>query len=274
MIEIQNLGEYLELDEKGHLIRKAELGQIQLRWRPLIDEVVEFYRSQFQENLLSVYIRGSVAKGAAVDGISDLDSFCITSRPVDPSPEAVERFRKYVSERYAFTNGVELTGSSVDRLDQLHSPKKRNIWQELVKTQSVCVWGEDLSEKIAPFELKDMVAHSYWIEREITALPSKFQGDPTPKDSPEQVCTWIMKRIIRVGFEIVMLRENRWTRDLFPCFESFSRYYPEKKVLMQEALSLALNPSRDPEVTIQLVDRFRPWLFEEIGKHVPYDEGK
>lgn len=271
-VEVRNLGSCLEVGRDGFLEKNVSKDLIQPRWRPLVEKVIEFYRSEAGENLLSVYVRGSVAKGSAVEFVSDLDSFCITKQKFRPSDEACGRFRKLVQEEFPFCNGVELTGSSLELLEVLIAPKKRNIWQELIKTQSVCVFGKDLADQIQAFELKDMVAHSYWIEREIETLPSKMRAAMAPNDSDdsvEQLCTWIMKRVVRVGFEIVMLRENKWTRDLYPCFESFSRYYPEKKSVMLKAVHLALNPSAKSEDTLELIDEFRPWLFEEIKTNVP-----
>ncbi|MEZ4103650.1 MAG: hypothetical protein R3B55_03850 [Candidatus Paceibacterota bacterium] len=40
-----------------------------------MDDVVEVYKKHFGDKLINVYVRGSVVKGQAVEGVSDLNSF-------------------------------------------------------------------------------------------------------------------------------------------------------------------------------------------------------
>jgi len=51
-----------------------------------------------------------------------------------------------------------------------------------------------------------------------------------------------MKWLLRVGFELVMERDHSYTRDLYPCWEQFSHYYPARREQMWDVLGWALNP--------------------------------
>jgi len=51
------------------------------------------------------------------------------------------------------------------------------------------------------------------------------------------ICAWMMKRMVRTGFELVMAKEQCFTRDLYPCYEMFSKHYPEKSSDMLAALN-------------------------------------
>ena len=42
-----------------------------------------------------------------------------------------------------------------------------------------------------------------------------------------------------------MVKEQRYTRDLYLCYESFAKHYPEKEREMYRALELAINPKTD-----------------------------
>ena len=75
-----------------------------------------------------------------------------------------------------------------------------------------------------------------------------------------------MKRILRTGFELVMGREQKYTRDLYPCYESFIKYYPQKKDDMYKTLELAINPIDDSKIIGYIL---KDWLFfmsKEIEK--------
>lgn len=52
-----------------------------------------------------------------------------------------------------------------------------------------------------------------------------------------------MKRVVRTGFELVMARTHKYTRDLYPCYKEFSKYYPKRKNEMRKALQLCIVPT-------------------------------
>ena len=64
MVEIKKSGSYLELDDSGHLIKIAGPEKFQDKWKRLIEEANDFYIRECGDKLHSVYVRGSVAKGA------------------------------------------------------------------------------------------------------------------------------------------------------------------------------------------------------------------
>ena len=74
-IEIRKTGSYFDTDSEGYLINPASMTKIQEEWKPIVNDVVKTYKEQFGDDLISVYLRGSVSKGEAVAGISDIDSF-------------------------------------------------------------------------------------------------------------------------------------------------------------------------------------------------------
>ena len=54
-----------------------------------------------------------------------------------------------------------------------------------------------------------------------------------------------MKRILRAGYELVMEKEKGYTRDLYPCYAGFTKYFPEQGSEMRQVLQLALNPTEN-----------------------------
>ena len=108
MIKIRPTGAYLELDDGGHVTRIASLEKTQDAWRPLIEDVKEFYVHELGDNLHSVFLRGSVAKGQAEDGVADLDSFCVVRERARFDEARRREFRAKMKERYPFCLGIEL----------------------------------------------------------------------------------------------------------------------------------------------------------------------
>ena len=74
----------------------------------------------------------------------------------------------------------------------------------------------------------------------------------------------MMKIIIRVGFELVVAQEQRFTPDLYLCYETFSTYYPTKEKEMRQALVYFLNPIADVSTLEEFVHPFGNWLVRKL----------
>jgi len=81
--DVKPIGSFLQTDTDGFIVNTTSPEKIQSAWLPAVEMVSDAYRKHFGENLHSVYIRGSVAKGEAIDNISDIDSFAIVTLPYD-----------------------------------------------------------------------------------------------------------------------------------------------------------------------------------------------
>jgi len=125
MGKILPLGSVLALDSEGYLSFEPDLGNIQPHWRALLDEVVEMYRGQLGENVHGVYVRGTVAKCAAIDGVSDLDTFAITYTGEEQiQPEWSLPLVKEIESRHSFSQGVECIVLPMSSLEKVRPPKK------------------------------------------------------------------------------------------------------------------------------------------------------
>jgi hypothetical protein len=265
-IEIKPMGTYFELDPQGFVINPASIEKIQSKWLPAIQDVVEVYKKVLGDKLINIYIRGSVAKGQAVDGISDLDTYCFIE---NPNTESIEEYKavliSYRDEIDTYKESIELKYNFISDIELQVHPKKRIDKELIMLSQSVCVFGEPFEiQKLKPG--KDLASHSPGFERFLTGLDDFFNSE-TSTERNKVKCSWVMKRFLRTGFEICMERSNRYTRDLYKCYETFIEYYPEKELQMREILELALNPTSDRQKIKQIVDSFGPWLQRKINKY-------
>jgi len=264
MIKLKRHGSYLKTDENNFVIPVANKNLLQKEWTPLINEVVDHYKNIFQSNLISVYIRGSVAKGEAVPHISDLDSFCLITKKMNLDETTIKNINNQLVKKFPFCTHIEFISIIKENVFKGFPPRKRGVWAELIKTQSVCVYGSDMSAELEPFLLSDMIGHAYYLERDLDKLKGFFEEDKDNSKAIKETCVWITRRIIRSGFDLVIMKEEKFTRDLYLCFESFSKYYPEKINKMKNILNLSLNPVSDVREINHFLDEICPWLISEI----------
>jgi len=257
--EIKKRGSFFETDEEGFVVNPTSSEKIQEQWRPAINDIVQWYKRHFQKNLQNVYIRGSVAKGRAVRGVSDIDTLAF----VDLSREEIDKRLKNNSgrgilEKYPFVTDIELVVLPTEE-----SKSQNSI---ILLNQSLCVYGEPLDvPKLKPG--KEMVIHAPNIKNRIKKWKNFMKKEHT-QDEMRDMCVWLMKGLLRSGCEIVMERSGKYTRDLYPCYEVFSEYYPAKEEKMKEALKLAINPTTNKGKVDEIMEDLGGWLQNEAEKQL------
>ncbi len=252
IIEIQAKGSYFKIDQKGYLINPTSEEKVQDRWLPLITDVIEVYKQTYGKDLINVYIRGSVAKGEATEGVSDLDSFAF----VNISSENIQykwmrEMRRELMAKYPFTTDIEF--------DIL--PKDQSVKKAILLIQSLCVYGKPIVLSKLKVGL-GMALHAPNFSVRMKHAGEKLEKENDPKKL-QVICTWIMKGLLRTGFEITMDRSQTYTRDLYPCYKTFSEFYPEQETQMREVLYYALNPTSDKEHIESILNNFGTWLLKE-----------
>lgn len=75
MIEIKPTGSYFDIDKDGYLVNPASIEKIQNEWKEVLDMIIQKQKELFKDDLVAIYVRGSVSKGEAIKNISDIDTF-------------------------------------------------------------------------------------------------------------------------------------------------------------------------------------------------------
>ncbi|HEY0081516.1 MAG TPA: nucleotidyltransferase domain-containing protein [Pyrinomonadaceae bacterium] len=276
MNEILEIGQILETNDAGFIVNHSRVEKIVEPWKPVVEAVSDGYLKHLSDNVHSIYIRGSVARGLAREGISDVDSFAVVREPVSDLAWAASLSRE-IGRRFPFCVGVEVVCLTHDELlqgdDEYHAS-----WRMMLKTQCVCVFGEDLAGRLPDYKPgAETVVHATDLRRQVQRLTDDLRalllfgrlpfGNRLFKSSDGGYgplvslgCAELMKRIVRTGFEIVMEKEGVYTRDLYPCYKIFSKHFPARERSMRRALELAINPTSDPKELLEFLEDFGPWM--------------
>ena len=236
MIQPQRIGRYLSVDGSGHVIPDVAFDRVGAVWQPL----VAFVRDALTErkDVRSVYLRGSIPRGLAIENVSDADFLYLSETNFDSADAELEQT---VETRFPFVKGLELSRLDLATLKRERPLPLRPYFHMLLKTQCLFLVGEDITRDIPPFKLgADMVSHVFSLRAEFSRLPNLLAAS---RDSGEQqaMYRWFSRRIVRSGFEVTMDRNDRFTRDLYLCYEQFGRFYPDRAEEMFRVLVNCLN---------------------------------
>lgn len=255
--DIRKIGSVLHTDENGYIIKAASAGKIQPKWRSAVDMITEACKNSLGDKLHSVYVRGSVAKGEAIDGVSDIDAIVLIAASEDEVDQGwYDNVRRECMRNFPFVSDVEIKVILAEGVGQKD--------QFMLKTQAACVYGQDITERLPRMKPgREAVNHAFVLDKKIDHATEMLQNTDNTQRI-RKICTWIMKRIVRSGCELVMERSGKYTRDLYPCYELFSQYYQEKSESMYRALELAVNPSDDIDDIMEVLQGIGAWMVVEI----------
>lgn len=216
----------------------------------------------------SIYVRGSVATGDAVPGIADIDAVALTRRPVQQSQKAaLRRARERLETSCAIATKYELP---VIFLDSLLEDDRYYPWRFTLKTQSVCIYGDDISSTLPSFRLdySTIVRLLEPIDKYVARARERLDGKADDMSYVQSRCSWIMKRLVRQGGLLVMEREGVFTRSLYHCYEMFAKHYPQKRSAMYKAMMLAIHPTADKQVIFRVLDSLGHLLSAETHRYI------
>lgn len=246
------------------MIKRADASNIRGQWLEAVEAARRAYLSEWGDAVHSVYVRGSVAGGDALENVSDLDSLAVLWEDPSWGTDAdawEEETAKTLQARFPFVAGFELVCTTIEE-----ATAKSNPDAFIIKVESACVHGGDLARRIggyrpgveAAFQTRYFRHHLEIFQREYPREGERERAE---------TLVWILRRFLRLGMELVMEEERRYTRDLYPCYESFASHYPEKRREMYRALELAVNPAASPEAEGFARD-FGGWLAGEADRRL------
>ncbi len=263
MPQIVNIGHWLKTDENGFFVNESSVEKIRSPWKEGVEEIKSVYLEHLGDLLHSVYIRGSVSRGEAIEEISDIDTFAIVNAdPKELDFSWLQQEQKRLEQKYSFSTGVEL---EVKSLNELMAGEK--YFHALsIKAMAACVYGEDLASKLRKFRPDIELAQRLHgdlakrIEQTKTGIVSSTDGREI-----QTWCAFIMKRIIRSGCALLIESTGTYSRDLYPCYQVFAEYHPEKSQEMFEALDFAVNPIENKTKILTVLNTLGRWLVEQIS---------
>ena len=263
MNKIIKIGRLLKTDKNGFIVSESNADKIVSPWKEAVEEIKNIYLQHLGDIVHSIYVRGTISCGEAIEGISDIDTFAvITKKPEEINRSWVKETRKLLEQKYNFSTGVEIGFISFGELfdgDELFNDRFT------IKTQSACIYGENLAEKIPAFQADIHTAsHFHRNLKKVLENAKKNIANNPDKEDIKEWCRWVMKRIIRAGFVLVMDKEQAFTRDLYPSYELFSKHFPEQEPKMKMALDLAISPTDNTEEIANFLDDFGVWMEEQV----------
>lgn len=180
MARLRRIGRFWRLDAEGFIQNDAALEKISPLHHRLVDEITAAYLEHLGGCVRGVYVRGTVARGMAVKGVSDIDDFALLDRKLSGLDLSwTEDASEYLRARHPFVTGVGLECLGPKDIGPTGRFSEPGL---LLVTQTACVWGEDVIPSLPKYRPGVVVANNdiVQIAADIEEAVAGIERDPSP----------------------------------------------------------------------------------------------
>ncbi|WP_280697806.1 nucleotidyltransferase domain-containing protein [Kitasatospora sp. GP82] len=262
------------LDSDGYIAREGSLSRVPAAFAPVVDAARARIAARFgPSSLHSAYLYGSIPRGTAVPGVSDLDLLLA----LRSEPTAADRAQADALEAELDAEFPQIVGAGILLFSEagLLSELERYDLGWFVACLCTPLLGVDLAARLPRYRPTSLLARETNGDLAL-AIPRWRERLAGGSEAELRVLgRGVARRLVRTGFTLVMPRWGGWTSDLAAAAEIFARYYPERAEQMRTASAVARTPSGEADVLTALIEELAPWLAAEYtavhGDKTPRD---
>ncbi|CAG7605446.1 nucleotidyltransferase domain-containing protein [Actinacidiphila bryophytorum] len=244
----------------GTIAREGALSKVPAAYARLLDETRDRIRAAFPGGRLhSAYVYGSIPRGTARAGRSDLDLLvAVTSPPTAADRATADRVEAGLDADFDVIDGV---GLLLYDTDTLLSELERYDLGFFVACLCTPLLGPDLAGALPRYRPDGLLARETNGDIGL-ALPGWLARAAAARTDGERaaLCRGVARRVVRTGFTLVMPRWGGWTSSLDLQAQVFSTYHPSRGAAMSQAARWARTPVASPEALHLLLTDLTPWL--------------
>ncbi|MDQ0582504.1 nucleotidyltransferase domain-containing protein [Streptomyces rishiriensis] len=254
------------LDSRGNIAREGSLARVADAFRPVVLAARERIPDVFGDRLHSAYLYGSIPRGTAREGRSDLDLLVVLrEEPTDADRTDGRALDEALDKEFPQIDGG---GTLLVGHARVLSDLERHDLGWFLACLCTPLLGEDLAEYLPHYRPDSLLARETNGDLALV-LPRWRERIASAADSEEALRPLVRvmsRRLVRTAFTLVMPRWNGWTSDLHEMAEAFGLYYPQRAEELRAAAVLGYEPTGDSAVLASYVDDLGPWLAEEYAR--------
>ena len=248
----------MALDSNGFIPMPPAV-EFQVEFLPVIAAVSESLISLLGKRLHSLYLYGSVARGQAQNGVSDLDICMVVTHPVSTSKRhQLAEIASDIAFRYPIVCKIDF---DIGELADVLNSENRYSWGYWLKHHCRCIYGEDLTLGFTAFKPSKAIAVA--VNGDFAAVLEKYIAQLTQltdRDEQKKIQRAAARKLIRSTNLLRTEAESDWPETLAEHATRLVARYPEKADEIDYFLRESLDPTESVTTFIQRLILFTGWL--------------
>jgi nucleotidyltransferase-like protein len=251
------------LNPDGTIAREGALTRVPGAFRAVVEVTRTELATAFGgRRMHSAYLYGSIPRGTAIPGTSDLDVLvALNDEPTPADRSLADGVERGLDRAFAVISGVGLLLYSAATL---LSELERHDLGFFVACLCTPLIGPDLGGQLPRYRPTSLLARETNgdLALVIPLWRSRLAEAGTAQQR-EQLRRGVARRLVRTGFTLVMPRWDGWTSDLAESAEAFAAYYPQRGGQMRAAARAGRTLAATPGELEEMINDLAPWLAAE-----------
>lgn len=222
---------YIPIDKEKNLLNIANKEYLSNTDKEIINKIANNVLAVLPNGRGRIYLRGSLAYGKFVEGISDMDMVVITDTITTESKETLDSLIDKYNIEYA--NRYQIVDISYYSKEIFLDPMNNRLLMNILFTGILLyeqdfnfelpklIFDKDLQVRIATQTIRDCLSTLEKIENKTSILyMNKIRG-------ADFLCVWFMRDICRGLIALVMNKKEVFSLNVSTCCYEFSITFPE-----------------------------------------------
>ncbi|MFS1442282.1 MULTISPECIES: nucleotidyltransferase domain-containing protein [unclassified Vibrio] len=238
------------LDKDGFIENLYSPKNIAPEFQGVVNAFIDSLLSELPEQIYGIYLYGSVPRGTAIVGRSDLDVSIVLTTPIGPKERRVfKHLSDTIPEAYPQVSKLDIDPGF---LRDVLQPTEKYHWHFWLKHCCCCIWGKDLSTEFPLYKPSIEIAQALngdlptFLEQMSLSFKTMADGD---------IAKVIGKKLVRAAYYFVAEKDGSWYTDLSQCASVAKRYYPNQSDDIELAYQYALGNLISKTEAFELYER-------------------
>lgn len=255
------------LDHEGYIVSDVSLDNISELYYECIEESIKELKIMFPEKIHSIYLYGSVARGDATPGTSDLDLLILfENKLLKDERTDLHNLQQRLSKKYIKI--IREVGIATAEYDYVMDAG--NYYEQaFIKEICTCLYGKDIRVHFGPYKLTAEIPISFNSDIEMSLKRNLDKLRNANTDAFKVITQNFSRKLIRTYYSMVMVRSQIWTTRLDEQAIVVKRYLKDKEKVVERLLEWIESPPEDYRTVYQLFETEGEWLvvnFEREAK--------
>ncbi|MBD8004966.1 nucleotidyltransferase domain-containing protein [Bacillus norwichensis] len=247
------------VDNDGYILNATSLDKVNCAYKELLNQVIEILKKCAGAKLHSVYLYGSVGRGQAVFGTSDIDLSVIVTSPFTPQEAALlnEENRKFISENPI----VPKVDYDIGMMDEVFQDNSQYYWGFWLKHVCICIYGEDLSIHFPKMKPNFQICRA--LNQDLIDTLNRSRKEMNEGEVDNHQLLSVLKRIVRGAYCYVAEKDESWSTSIQENLQILQHYFPGE--INFKKMKGAFLHKKIPTVNevLNYIDYFIDWFNEK-----------
>ncbi|MGN5765072.1 nucleotidyltransferase domain-containing protein [Acinetobacter calcoaceticus] len=231
---------------------------IQKEYQSILKDVVSVFTAEFATALDSLYVYGSVAKGNAVIGQSDLDICVVFKHDIQSLDLKIAEIKQSLIVRYSYIPKIDV---DIGYLKEVLDEKNKKRWGAWLKFFCTNIYGRDLTHFFQEITIDREViqAINQGYDEEIHTYFELLEIKDKPQAELLNLKKSLIKRVIRL-LPLTLNEIGEWPLSLNDTIEQTMQAYPQQKQHLYFLLQELDNPVLMDENSLNRFIELYSWI--------------